>query len=172
MSRKDMRLALLGAMVGGNMFLCAGFSAEGQVNILGANIGGNLDCAGGRFDNLGDYALNAERVVTGGHVFLNKHKPSGGDRPFFACGRVRFANADIGRNFNCKGGKFFQLGDKSAIAAAGLRTRGAVFLSEGFAVQGNVDLNIAPNRGDFRLQKMQPCHKHHRLVVNQGYCRG
>ena len=152
---KEPAFTVSGATVGGNMFLCGGFSADGLVNILGANISENLDCAGGRFYNFGNYALNAERVVTGGHVFLNKHV-SGGGHPFFACGRVRFANADIGRNFNCKGGQFFHWGDGSAIAAAGLKTRGAVFLSEGFTVQGDVDLNIAQIGGTFVCKKSSP----------------
>ena len=149
---KKNALSASGVTVGSNMFLCKGFAADGLVNILGANISGNLDCAGGHFYNVGQYALNAERVITGGHVFLNKHF-SGGNQPFSAHGRVRFANADIGRNFNCKGGRFSHLGEGSAIAAAGLRTRGAVFLSEGFAVQGNVDLNIAQLGGNFVCKK-------------------
>ena len=140
----------------GDMLFCKNFFAEGQVDISGANVGGNLDCAGGRFDNLGNYALNAELMVTRGHVFLNKYERRGGDRPFFACGRVRFANADVGRNFNCKGGRFYQPGKKSAIAAAGLRTRGAVFLSEGFSVDGNVDLNVAQIEGNFVCEKCDP----------------
>ena len=149
---KEPAFTVSGATVGGNMFLCGGFSADGLVNILGANVGGNLDCAGGCFYNAGQYALNAERVETGGHVFLNKHV-SGGDQPFSAHGRVRFANADIGRNFNCKGGQFSHLGEGSAIAAAGLWTRGAVFLSEGFTVQGNVALNAARIEGNFVCKK-------------------
>ena len=153
---KDCALNASRMTTSGDVFFCKGFVAEGRVDISGANIGGNLDCAGGRFDNLGNYALNAERVVTRGHVFLNKYELRDGDRPFFACGRVRFANADIGRNFNCKGGQFFHWGDGSAIAAAGLRTRGAVFLSEGFAVQGDVDLNIAQIGGTFVCKKSSP----------------
>ena len=81
-------------------------------------------------------------------MFLNKHV-SGGNQPFSAHGRVRFAHADIGRDFDCKGGQFFHLGKKPAIAAAGLWTHGAVFLSEGFTVQGNVDLNAARIEGNF-----------------------
>ena len=149
--KKD-ALSASGVTVGSNMFLRKGFAADGLVNILGANIGGNLDCAGGCFYNAGQYALNAERVVTGGHVFLNKHV-SGGNQPFSAHGRVRFANADIGRNFNCKGGQFSHLGEGSAIAAAGLWIRGAVFLSEGFTIQGNVALNAARIEGNFVCKK-------------------
>ena len=150
-------LSAHGMTAGGNVFLCENFLAEGLVNILGANIGGNLDCASGCFYNPGKYALNAERVITGGHVFLNKHVSSG-YRPFSARGRVRFANADIGRNFNCKGGQFFHSGEGAAIAAGGLRSRGAVFLSEGFATQGDVDLHVA-RIGNFVCKECGPTSK-------------
>ena len=137
-----------GVTMGGHMLLVDGFFAEGGVNMWGADISGNLDCGGGEFTNLNKYALHAERVKTGGHVYLNKLTPDrkGG---FVAHGRVRFANADIGRNFNCKGGRFFHLGKESAIAAAGLRTRGAVFLSDDFVVQGDVDMKVAQIGGNF-----------------------
>ena len=133
-----------------NVYLNDGFSAKGEVRFLGADIGGQLDCAGGIFDNQGDYALNgwkkyalnADRVKTGGHVFLNKYEAGGGN-PFTAHGRVRFANADIGGNFNCKGGQFLHSGKRSAVAAGGLKSRGAVFLSDDFTVQGDVDLHVA-----------------------------
>ena len=136
--------------VKGDVFLRDGFYAKGEVRILGANIDGKLDCAGGRFDNQGDfdseerkiYAFNAERVKTGGHVYLNLHKPRGGSEPFVANGRVRFANANIGGNFNCKGGQFLHSGERSAIAAGGLRSR-AVFLSEKFSAKGEVALHVA-----------------------------
>ena len=141
-------LIVNGVTTRGHVFLSNGFFAEGNVRMRGANIGGNLDCAGGMFNNPNRYALNAERVKTGGHVFLNKHV-SGGNQPFSADGRVRFANADIGRNFNCKGGRFSHLGEGSAIAAAGLRTRGAVFFSERFVVQGHVNMKVARIGGNF-----------------------
>ena len=146
-------LDVAGMTTKGSVLLNKGFFAKGEVRLLGASIAGKLDCAGGCFNNMDEqgrkYALNAEQVKTGGHVYLNKHKLSGGDRPFSARGRVRFANADVGRNFNCKGGQFYQPGKKSAIAAAGLRTRGAVFLSDRFSVDGNVDLNVAQIGGNF-----------------------
>ena len=148
-------LSVSGIKVQENAFLCHNFSSEGLTNMVGASIGGNLDCAGGCFHNPnGKYALNAERVTIGGHVFLNQYLHRG-DKPFSARGRVRFANADIGRNFNCKGGQFSHVGDKSAIAAGGLRSRGAVFLSDGFAVQGDVDLHVA-RIGNFVCQKCGP----------------
>ena len=131
-------------VVKGDVRLSRGFSAEGGVHFMGADIGGQLDCAGGRFVNEGDskYALNAERVKTGGHVYLNHHEPSGGEKSFVALGRVRFANADIGGNFNCKGGRFRHSGKRSALAAGGLKSR-AVFLNEGFSAEGEVALHVA-----------------------------
>ena len=132
------------ATVKGDVRLSHGFSAKGGVHFMGADIGGQLDCAGGRFVNKGDsnYALNAERVKTGGHVYLNQHEFSGGKEPFTAFGRVRFANAHIGGNFNCKGGRFLHSGKQSALAAGGLKSR-AVFLSEGFSAEGEVALHVA-----------------------------
>ena len=131
-------------VVKGDVRLSRGFSAEGGAHFMGADIGGQLDCAGGRFVNEGDskYALNAERVKTGGHVYLNYHEPSGGEKSFVALGRVRFANADIGGNFNCKGGRFRHSGKRSALAAGGLKSR-AVFLNEGFSAEGEVALHVA-----------------------------
>ena len=138
-----------GMTVERNVFMDRNFSSKGEVNMTGVNIGENLDCAGGRFHNPeGEYALNAERMITGGHVFLNQFC----NKSFSAHGRVRLANADIGRNFNCKGGQFSHAGDKSAIAAGGLRTRGAVFLSDDFVVQGDVDLHVA-RIGNFVCKK-------------------
>ena len=157
------------ATIGGEAHTSNGFSAEGGVSMLGASVGGNLDCCGGKFHNpdegdsgenvQGKYALNAERVKTGGHVYLNKHTA---EVPFTAHGRVRFANADIGGNFNCKGGKFLHLGERSAIAAGGLKSRGAVFLSEGFFVDGDVDLHVA-HIGNFVCKK---CDANSKGVIN------
>ena len=149
------------AKIGKDVLLDKGFLAEGEVRLLGASIGGQLDCAGGRFNNQGDqgwhgqriYALNAERAKTGGHVYLNQHK-SRSKEPFTADGRVRFANANIGGNFNCKGGQFNHSGERSALAAGGLRSR-AVFLSEGFSAKGEVALHVA-HIGNFVCTGCEP----------------
>ena len=149
------------AKIGRDVLLNKGFLAKGEVRLLGASIEGQLDCAGGHFNNQGDqgrdgqriYALNAERAKTGGHVFLNRHK-SRSEEPFTADGRVRFANADIGGNFNCKGGQFNHSGKRSALAAGGLRSR-AVFLSEGFSAKGEVALHVA-HIGNFVCTGCEP----------------
>src|SRR6266852_5232492 len=48
--------------VRGDLVLGDGFSAEGEVNLLLANLGGNLDCEGGKFKNPGQYALDADSL--------------------------------------------------------------------------------------------------------------
>ena len=155
-----------GITVKGDIFLNRKFSAEGEVRLRGANIGGQLDCSDSIFRNLRiyddswddessreeTYALNAERIKTGGHVYLNR--VAEGHRPFTAHGRVRFANADIGGNFNCKGGQFLHSGKRSALAVGGLKSRGAVFLSEGFSAKGEVALHVA-NIGNFVCTECQ-----------------
>ena len=64
-------LYLDGAEVKGDVFLNKGFSAEGEVRLLGAQIGGDLVCGGGTFKGSGDDALSADRAEVRGYVFLN-----------------------------------------------------------------------------------------------------
>lgn len=49
----------------GNVFL-PGVHAIGEVRLARARIGGNLDCAGGRFENAGGHALNADGARVAG----------------------------------------------------------------------------------------------------------
>ena len=54
-------LAADGANITGDVFLRNGFTAEGEVRLLGASIGGALDCVGGTFSNAG--APNGEQIA-------------------------------------------------------------------------------------------------------------
>jgi hypothetical protein len=45
--------------------------AEGEVNLAGARIGGNLDCDKGVFRNRRGVALNAETVTVEGTMFAD-----------------------------------------------------------------------------------------------------
>ena len=82
----------------GNVNLNEGFSAEGEVRLLGANIGGNLNCADGKFHNPGGKALNADSLTAKGNVNL--------DNDFSAEGEVRLLGANIGGDLGCADGKF------------------------------------------------------------------
>ena len=84
----------------GSVFLRQGFEAAGAVRLLGAKIGGNLECSGGKFlgkDEDGD-TLIADRLTTAGSVFLNDD--------FEAAGTVRLLGAKIGGDLYCVAGKF------------------------------------------------------------------
>ena len=71
-----------------SLFLRGGFTAKGEVRLLGADIGGNLECGGGTFENPGGNALIAHRLKTAGGVFLRGR--------FTARGEVRLLGAEIG----------------------------------------------------------------------------
>jgi hypothetical protein len=104
-----------GAAIKGNVFLSDGFKATGKVRLLGAQIGGNLQCDGGQFDVKEGDAL-ADRAVVKGSVFL-----SGG---FRATGQVRLLGMWIGGNLECDGGQF-EVQEGNALALDRAVVRGA-----------------------------------------------
>ena len=124
----------------GVVHLCEGFSAEGEVRLLGASIGGNLSCTGGKFHNPGGNALNVDGLTTTGSVNLRKG--------FSAEGEVRLLGASIGGYLSCTGGKFHNPGG-NALNVDGLTMAGGVQLRDGFSAEGEVRFLIANIGGDF-----------------------
>ena len=61
----------------GTVFLDEKFEAEGEVRLLGAEIGGNLDCSGGSFDGASGDALCADGLRLTGALFLRETSISG-----------------------------------------------------------------------------------------------
>ncbi len=87
-----------GISVKHGVFLTDGFTANGELRLSGAQIGGDLNCSGGIFRNeLGD-ALHADGINVKGSVFL--------DDGFTAKGLVRLLAAQIGGQLGCSGGSF------------------------------------------------------------------
>ncbi len=121
----------------GNVFLRRGFSATGMVRLRGAQIGGQLECSGGRFDNATGTALDAEGTEIGGDVCLNR--ASDARKGFHATGAVRLLGARIGGDLNCSGGRFDNRG-RVALRADGAYIRGAVFLTDCFCATGEVQM--------------------------------
>jgi len=65
------------------------FAAEGEVRLLGAHVGGNLEAVGASLDGAGGRALSCNRALIGGSVFLEalaSHR-------FTAVGQVGFLAA-------------------------------------------------------------------------------
>ena len=98
-SRLAQGLKADGLMTKSTVSLSEGFSAEGEVRLLGARIGGDLSCVGGKFHNPDRKALNADKLTTKGNVNLIEN--------FSAEGEVRLAGVNVGGNFSCVGGKLY-----------------------------------------------------------------
>lgn len=81
-----------------DLFMRRGFQSQKEVRLLGADIGGNLDCQGGAFQNPDGYALLCDRVRIGGNAFLVNG--------FEAASGLRFTSATIGGDVVCSGGVF------------------------------------------------------------------
>ena len=128
-----------GLKVKGGVHLRDGFSAEGEVRLLGANVDGNLSCEGGKFHNPKGYALSADGIMTKGDVNLHNG--------FSAEGGVRLPGANVGGNLSCVSGRFHNP-KGSALSADGIMTKGGVNLRDGFSAEGEVRLLGANVGGD------------------------
>ena len=132
----------------GNVNLQGGFSAEGKVLLSNADIGGDLNCMGGKFHNPDGSALFADKLTTKGNVNLRDG--------FFAEGEVRLSNANIGGGVFCADGKFHNPGG-SALFADKLTTKGNVNLNWGFFAKGEVRFSNADIVGDLNCADGRFC---------------
>ena len=130
----------------GNVHLRDGFFAEDEVRLLGANIGGNLDCKDGKFVNPNRIALVADGVATKGSVYLRHN--------FSAEGEVRLLGASIVGDLDCARGNFNNLGG-NALAADGMTVKGDVSLRSGFSAKGVVRFSGARIGGDMNCYEGQ-----------------
>lgn len=122
-----------------SVFLRAGFISKGEIRLLGANIGGDLQCNGGNFANPGKQALIADGIEVGGTVFMSEG--------FTAKGAVRLRGATIGGNLECGGGAFENPG-RDALTADRMKVGGNVVMCESFTAKGEVRLLGADIGGD------------------------
>lgn len=143
-----------GVHVKTNVFLRQGFHANGQVRLLGARIGGNIECDGSTFDNptrpgalQSGVAFAADGAVVNGAVFMRNG--------FRAVGAVRLLGAQIGGRLDCSNSAFKNpFPDRAecngiALYADSIRVKGGVFLNRGFHAEGQVSLPGAHIDGDF-----------------------
>ncbi len=119
------------ADVKGSVFLRNGFSATGEVNLVSATVGSNLECDGGTFNNPNGTALRAAAATIKGNLFLNNE--------FSATGGVNLVRTTVGGDLVCTRGTFSNP-NKDALNAAGANVRGDVFLNVGFSATGEVNL--------------------------------
>jgi hypothetical protein len=127
------------------VFLRTGFEAQGEVKLVGAKIGGQLSCTGGKF-LAQDKALNCNGISVRADVFLSEG--------FAAQGEVNLVGAKIGGQLDCDRGKF--LAAIMALNCNGISVGASVFLRNEFEAHGKVNLvrakidgQMACNRGKF-----------------------
>ena len=125
-----------GVKVTGSVFLRDDFSCASEVHLLGAQIGGDLDCSNGKFSDY-EKAISGDRVCVDGSVYLN--------RGFHAIGEVRFSNAQIRGDFACTGGSFVGRHDantdeRHALTIDGANIVGDVYLNERFTADGKISM--------------------------------
>ena len=131
-------LMLEKARIFGRVCLTNGFIVEGKVSLQGAEIGGQLDCQGGRFLNPGGYAILGNSARIGSGVLLRNG--------FHADGEVRFFLATVGGNFECQDGNFLNASGV-ALDAERLHVAGNFFVglplgeSEGLPLQHRASIN-------------------------------
>jgi sRNA-binding regulator protein Hfq len=128
-----------GAKIENDVFFRNGFRAEGEVNLVGATIGGNVSCIGAQFINVGGVALNAHMLKVEGTFFLRDG--------FKAQGEVNLVGATIGKTVECDGGQMINPA-ANALNADRLKVEGGVFLRSGFKAEGEVRLLGARIGGD------------------------
>ena len=118
-----------GLQVESDIWLSNGFSATGRVWLIGASIGGCLQCENGTFNNETGIALGAEGAEIKGTVLLRNG--------FSAKGMVWLSGATIGGSLECCGGTF---NNETGIAlgAQSAEIKGDVSLSNGFSAKGKV----------------------------------
>lgn len=163
-------VALDGATIAGDLLMAEGFVSDGGVRMLTAQVGGNLDANGGKFQNSTGHALYADRAKIAGSAFLGIFTRSGSPHDsaaFNANGTVRLVGAQLGGVLNCAGGIFRRpdappapnIAAASATAAApspkpvfalicDRMKAGGIFFSGGFSANGEVRLwgaDIASN---------------------------
>ena len=104
---------------------------KGDVSLLGANIGQNLEASGAEFLNPGAEVLIADRAVVNGNVSL--------DNGFYSQGPVNLRGAEIRGTLDCGDGRFEN-------TPANGKSSGTVLNISGTRVGGNVLLNDVYNR--------------------------
>lgn len=112
-------------------FTADGVGEKGTVRLVGARIGGQLNCSGATITNLCGPALHGEHLQVDGNVRLNTDfiANGGGD------GAVRLAWAHVGGELNCSGATITN-SSGPALRAGSLHVAGSLFLSAGFTADG------------------------------------
>src|SRR5215213_3830002 len=109
------------------MFCRQGFTATGEVRLVGAHIGGPFDLSAASLTNADGRALNADGLTIDRGMYCRQE--------FTATGEIRLPSAHIGGQFDLSAAMLTNpIG--SALNADGLTVDQSVFLSGGFEAVG------------------------------------
>lgn len=118
------------AVIKGGFFLADGFTADGLVKVVGAEVGGQFNCRAGTFLNE-EVALDATSIKAGRGVFLQGGFKSYSEILFIAAsvnGQISAKDATL----SCKHGV--------TLTADRLRLNGNIYFDKGFTSEGRVSL--------------------------------
>ena len=123
------------AVIGGAVLLRNGFAAQGAISLIGARIGGNLECDGASLTNATadgtGVALAAENAVIGGAVLLR--------HGFVARGGLSLLGATIDSNVECCGASlenWSDTGSRETLRLTNVEIAGDVLLNAGLHQPG------------------------------------
>jgi hypothetical protein len=131
--------------VGGRMFCGpsldnpAGFTAQGQIRLVDAHVGGFLTFDGASLANPGGAALTAYRLTVDQDLFCGN--------TFRADGEVRLSHGRV-RSLICSGGTFTASDGSAALSAEGLSAADDVRCTDGFTAAGEVSFRGARIGGE------------------------
>jgi hypothetical protein len=135
-------LSAAGACVTGDVALNDSFTAEGEVGLLAARIGGSLNLSGATLTNPGRTALDASRLSVDGPVFCRDG--------FAVSGQVVLRRAHITAFLDLAGARLSNPGGY-ALFAPGLAVDAFVSFRDGTVFDGQVSLDDAHIGGDLDL---------------------
>jgi hypothetical protein len=129
-------------VVGGDVLLEEGFSADGEVCVQWAKVG-RLRATGGSFSSATSYALHADALRAANGVYL--------DRGFHATATVRLVGANITGELCCTQGTFDNPSSRALDAERIVAED--VYLDHGFTARGEVRFNDAEVSRQFNASK-------------------
>ena len=140
-------LIAFGLKAGGSVDLNKDFRAAGAINLMGADITGQLDCTGAHLDGKDSQgrALIADRIKVGRGVQLSNG--------FTAAGAIRLAWASIASQLTLHGAQLNGRDDSgNALTAFTMNVGGDVILEEPFTAAGGVEIRGSSIVGQLRCQ--------------------
>jgi hypothetical protein len=118
-------------------------TVKGEINLINAQIDGQLNCSGSSFNNPDKDAFTAQNTIINGSVFFNKTDDKEEAKDFETNGKVDIIGIKIRGALCCGGGKFRNKKNKKAFNLENALIDDDVLLNEGFEAEGEVNFQGA-----------------------------